>query len=435
MSTPLGDTAGDGALQASGGLSSTNGHDAWLADRVIGDFGVASGPSLVCVARVHGNEPAGAKALERVFATLKALNPPAGGRLLGILGNRRAYAKKQRFVERDLNRQWHFEHVVRLRGGGYATPLGPEDEEQLELLSALHAAFDEAKGSVFCLDMHTTSAPGVPFVVVGDTLPNRAFARLFRVPIVLGLEERLGGTLPEYTYQLGHVTIGFEAGQHDDPRSIDVHEAAVWVAMMSIGVVNPGDVPDAGRYQRVLREAGAGFPSVLEVRSRYALPEKHGFKMKSGFQNLERIRKGDLLASDTSGEIRADRTGWVLMPLYQGQGHDGFFVTTPVLPFWLTISAWLRRMRVDALFHWLPGVRRHPEQRGALIVNAKVARWYTKDIFHLLGFRQRTEIGDTIVISRREHDKPLPHKMRRLSPSRLRRLARSRRDAVAPTRD
>ncbi len=40
--------------------------------------------------------------------------------------------------------------------------------------------------------------------------------------------------------------------------------------------------------------------------------------MEPGFRNIDRARKGQLLARDRSGEIRAPADGMVILPLYQG---------------------------------------------------------------------------------------------------------------------
>ena len=54
------------------------------------------------------------------------------------------------------------------------------------------------KTEVFVLDLHTTSASGLPFATVGDTLRNRHFAQSLPVTILLGIEEQLEGTMLEY---------------------------------------------------------------------------------------------------------------------------------------------------------------------------------------------------------------------------------------------
>ncbi|MGH9464693.1 MAG: hypothetical protein ACRD0X_03540, partial [Thermoanaerobaculia bacterium] len=72
--------------------------------RVLGDAGsAATGPTLLVVAGVHGNEPAGIVATERVFARL-ALGPALQGRLLGLAGNLGALAAGRRYLLEDLNR-------------------------------------------------------------------------------------------------------------------------------------------------------------------------------------------------------------------------------------------------------------------------------------------------------------------------------------------
>jgi hypothetical protein len=48
--------------------------------------------------------------------------------------------------------------------------------EQQELLKTIKEAVNRARGDVYFIDMHTTSAQGKPFATVGDTLRNRHFA-------------------------------------------------------------------------------------------------------------------------------------------------------------------------------------------------------------------------------------------------------------------
>jgi succinylglutamate desuccinylase len=48
--------------------------------------------------------------------------------------------------------------------------------------------------------------------------------------------------------------------------------------------------------------------------------------MQPDYKNFQAVEKGELLALDKHGEIRADEDGLILMPLYQKQGDDGFFL-------------------------------------------------------------------------------------------------------------
>jgi succinylglutamate desuccinylase len=47
--------------------------------------------------------------------------------------------------------------------------------------------------------------------------------------------------------------------------------------------------------------------------------------MEPGFANIQRTSAGTLLAREQGAEIRAPFDGFVLLPLYQAQGEDGFF--------------------------------------------------------------------------------------------------------------
>ena len=126
--------------------------------------------------------------------------------------------------------------------------------------------------------------------------------------------------------------------------------------------------------------------------------------MRPGYENFKPVGSGEVLAKNTAGNIRSPEAGRILMPLYQEQGEDGFFIVRPLYPAWLTVSSILRHLRVDRIIHWLPGVKRHPTRPGALVANKHVARWFALEIFHLLGYRKKTEEEDWLVVDRRgEH--------------------------------
>ena len=63
----------------------------------------------------------------------------------------------------------------------------------------------------------------------------------------------------------------------------------------------------------------------MEVVSRFAITPEQGFTMVPGFRNVDYARASQLLARDNNGEIRAESDGVIILPLYQGQGSDGFF--------------------------------------------------------------------------------------------------------------
>jgi len=365
--------------------------------RTLGDLGEGRvGPLLVAVAGLHGNEPAGVYALQRVIDRLERDRPELRGRFVAFAGNTRALERNVRFFDLDMNRAWTRARMEALGRGERLQPEGVEDVEQRELWSALTRVFGEAQGPVICIDLHTISAAGRPFATLGDTLRNRDFALRFPMPKLLGIEEQIEGGLLEWVSSLGHVTLGFEGGQHDDPESVRAHEAFVWQALEHSGLLRPSDVPDRLEHDACLQRAGRGIPGIIEVRHRHPVRAGDGFRMEPGWHHFQPVEKGTLLAHDASGPIHAIESGYVLLPLYQGQGDDGFFLGRAVNPAWLNLSRWLRRSGASDLAHWLPGVRRKDGDPSTLQVDPAVAQWQAPGVFHLLGYR-RVRPGDGVL--------------------------------------
>lgn len=369
--------------------------------RLLGTYrGAQPGPLVLFVAGIHGNEPSGVVALERVLEELHAVRPSFRGDMVALVGNLSALSAGRRFIEKDLNRQWDEAHVAAVREADPAE-LVAEDAEQVELIEAIEDAVRSARGQVFFLDLHTTSAPSAPFLTISDALPTREYALGFSLPLVLGLEERLHGALLEYFYARGYVALGVESGQHDEPSSIDRHEWVAWTALWSAGNLSDDFQPaDATRKQ--LAAAAAEMKLAYEVLHRHGIEPEDEFSMKPGYRNFQRVAAGEVLGHDRTGEVRAPIAGRLFLPLYQKQGDDGFFIVREVRAFWLRLSAVLRRMRADRIVARLPGVHRHPTEPEHFVVNRRVARWMVTELFHLLGFRRDTgPTGETVFRPRR----------------------------------
>jgi len=359
--------------------------------------GPEPGPLLMVVAGLHGNEPAGVEAVDRVLGRLQAVGM-ARGDLVALIGNRAALAQGSRFMDRDLNRGW-IEHSL---------PAHPsaEDREQQELLAAVDEALGRSRGDGYLLDLHTTSGRGRPFSVFADTLRNRAFAQRFPSPLILGLEEHLEGTLIDFLSARGIVAVAFEGGEHTDPAAARNLEAAIWLALDALRLLPTALWSEVRHARARLRLAGRGLPAALEIRARHHFEPEDQFRMHPGFRSFDRVRKDQLLACDRNGEIRAPRSGLLLMPLYQQQGEDGFFIVVPVRRLWLSLSRLLRTMRLDRVVHRLPGIHQSPTHPDILLVNRRVARWYALEILHLLGFRRLTDDPRWLRVRRRRHDLP-----------------------------
>ncbi len=386
-------------------------------EHLIGKFiGDADGATLIVVGSVHGNEAGGATALRKISQKLENLRGKLRGRVYLIAGNTRALARGVRFIDSDLNRHWTAENLSSnslQTGEDFSNDSlqNNEDIEQRELLEIFQRILKTAMAEVFALDLHSTSADGLPFATVGDTLRNRRFAQKFPVRVLLGIEEQLDGTMLEYLNEAGAVTFGFEGGQHDSIETAENHEALIWLALVNSGILAAEDAPGLETHRRNLSEA-SGKPLIVEVRHREVVEPEDEFVMNPGYKNFQPVTRGQILASNKRGEIRAVESGLILMPLYQKQGEDGFFIGREVAPFWLRLSGVLRRLRINEFVRILPGVWRHPVDRESLVVNTRVARFFPVQIFHLLGFRKRRVKDNQLIVSRRRHDTRSPFEAR-----------------------
>ena len=376
-----------------------------FGDRLIGSYGGRrQGPLLLVVSALHGNEPSGVQASRAVLEQLEREAPEIMGEVLFLVGNTGAMARGVRFIDRDLNRIWTPEIVKVLRGGDGEIGRSSESLEQNAILELINTALPRAEGGAYLVDLHTSSADGRPFLTVGDTLRNRRFARAVPLPKILGLEEQIDGSLLEYMNNLGMVTLGVEAGRHDDPFTVEIMAAVIRLVLLGAGMFRPEDASDAVVAHDLLMNSARSMPGLTEIRHRHPIDPGDGFRMEAGFANFQPVRAGTLLARDRHGEIRAGEDGLVFLPLYQGQGSDGFFLAREVRPFWMRLSAILRTLRIGRLLPLLPGIARHRGRPGVLVVDTRIARWFPLDVLHLLGFRKLRKHGSLILASRRKND-------------------------------
>lgn len=276
---------------------------------------------------LHGNEPAGVEAASRLFRSLGSKADVLRGKVVALSGNRPALALGSRFVSRDLNRGWRWADLERLTARS-VEHLEAEDLEQRELHDAILSLEREGAPLAF-LDLHTTSGPTRPFVCLHDTVESRRVASALPVNVVLGLEHTLHGTLLGWVSARGHVGVSFEGGQHVDPLAPRRHLAAAWMFLVACGALDPDEVPDEREHLAVLGHRAEG-TCVVEVRHRHVVEEGDDFEMLGDFVGFDPVEAGQVVARDRHGLIRTPEAGIMLMPRYQDQGEDGFFVAREV---------------------------------------------------------------------------------------------------------
>lgn len=367
-----------------------------LAGHLKGD---GDGPTLVFFGGIHGNEPAGIQALEAVLGELRKGNHHLRGEIYALAGNVGALSAHQRFVEEDLNRIWLPDRLQQLRQGA-----GPKTADALEmqnLYGLIHHILDTGAPPFYFFDLHTTSGKTAPFLVVNDSLLNRGFTAHYPLPIILGIEEYLHGALLSYINELGYVSFGFEAGQHLDPASVAVAKDFIWFSMALAGAWKaPGQ--ELAHLKKRLGAIGPKDGRFFEIYHQHDIRPGEQFQMMPGFDNFQAIPKGTLLAHSNGRPIIAKQKRRIFMPLYQSKGSEGFYFIKKTPKVFLALSSYLRKVRADRFMVGLPGVYWASPQKEALLVDRRVARYFAKAIFHLLGYRAREKGASHLLLRSRE---------------------------------
>lgn len=370
--------------------------------RFIGQvIGEQKGPTLIFFGGIHGNEPAGVKALENLFKKLDKDSFRIRGALVGIRGNIPALLQGKRFLDQDLNRLWTEENIAVIKNKSISE-LEAEEIELLEIEQLITEMLASYYPPFYFIDFHTTSSKTLPFITINDALINRKFSRQFPVPIILGIEEYLEGPLLSRMNKLGYLSLGFESGKHNEEAAVKNSIAFIWLTLVFSGVVTKQDVLDFDTHYEQLKSSANKDSSFYEVVHRQELKKNDEFSMLNGYESFQKVTKGTLLAIQNREKISVEEDTILFMPLYQQQGAEGFFLIKNTPKWALKISALLRKSRMDSLLTFLPGISWSDTTKESLLVNLSVARFFTKSFFHLLGYRNREVDATHILMHNRE---------------------------------
>lgn len=286
---------------------------------------------------MHGNEPAGVKAIEMVCKMLE-VEPIRNedfsytGSFVGIVGNKQAYEQQERFLERDLNRSWTAENVAKVEAAN-VEELWAEDKEMKEILQTVKGLLEELRPTeLIILDLHTTSSHGGIFSLPTDDEHSLAIAKALHAPVIKGMLKGIRGTVLHYftTENLGIETtaVAFESGQHEEPKSVNRAVAAIINCMRTIEAIDANHVEH--QHDRILIEYSKSLPKVASLVTKYSIPADSTFTMLPGFINFQMVKKGEALAYSNEEEVTCPADGLILMPLYQKRGEDGFFLVQEI---------------------------------------------------------------------------------------------------------
>lgn len=367
-------------------------------NRILGKIeGSKPGSTMVFFGGIHGNETSGVFALKEVLETMDPLK--VKGTIYAVSGNLKALQLNQRYVDEDLNRLWTKERIEAIKK---KTVLNNDEAELLELLSILNTILETEKPPFYFIDLHSTSSKTLPFITINDALINRKFSKLFPVPIVLGIEEYLNGPLLSYINALGYMSLGFESGQHDDLNAITNNIAFIYLALVFSGILKADHITNFSDHYKQLQTQAAHIVDVFEVIYLHKIQCNETFTMINGFKSFQVINKGVLIAISNRRELKAKYRGRIFMPLYQAKGAEGFFIIRHIKPFYLKLSTLLRRTKFDSLLVVLPGISWLNKAEGVLQVNLRVAKFFVKSFFHLLGYRNKQITKTHLRLNNRE---------------------------------
>ena len=196
--------------------------------------GPAAGPHVLLLALTHGNEIAGAIALDRLLA---AGVRPLRGRLTFGFVNLAAFARfdpghptTSRFVDEDLNRVWDSAELD-----------GPRHSVELERARAIRPMVESAD---LLLDLHSMLWPSDPLILSGPTVKGRVLASAIGVPdlVVADLGHAAGRRIidhPKFTDPAtAPVAILVEAGQHWARETVDTMLGTIAALLRHAGTVH-----------------------------------------------------------------------------------------------------------------------------------------------------------------------------------------------------
>lgn len=232
--------------------------------------GEANGPTIGAICNIHGNEPCGRKAVQKLLRehTIEC------GTLVIIDANPNSGILDRRFVISDMNRLFTDELL------GQENPF--HDLERAQYLAKTLPTL----GLDHCIDFHSTSGQTrYPFAV---SFPGaEQLTNLCPVPRIYGWPGNIVGTLVEWLCQNNIPTVTIEGGQHVAQSSIDVSFTCLGSLLSHFGLVSSID--------KIEPEQQLSF----EIHSHTMIEDTTTFKYSRIFDSFDELQPGELIAKDS----------------------------------------------------------------------------------------------------------------------------------------
>ncbi len=248
-------------------------------------------PEVAVVGAIHGDEPCGARAIDRLVNEDPAVERP----IKLIIANEEALAAGERYLEEDLNR---------------AFPGDPDAETHEGRLA--HRLRSELTGCT-TLAVHSTQSYAEPFAVV-DSMDEvtRGVAPHLPVDVIIQTDAFTEGRLVEHPH-----TLEVEAGLQGSEAAADNAYWLVRAFLAATGALSaPGadDVVDAGGRDDV---------EVFRLRDRIPKPPAEEYEVFA--RNFRRVEDGERFAAADGEALVAEEPFYpVLLSAYGYRDQFGY---------------------------------------------------------------------------------------------------------------
>jgi predicted deacylase len=297
---------------------------------------LAPGLRLIVTGAVHGNETAGTRGIEQVLSEIERgeVSIVRGTVTFVPVANPLAYARGQRFGDRNLNRR-------------LLPSAQPRDNEDriANVLCPLLAEHD------VLLDLHSFRSPGEPFVLRGpadNDGPLERFAhaeaearlcahlgvrrvvdgwmevyaagvarrrQLRLTPDAVNEDPAYGVGTTEYMRSVGGYAVTLECGQHDDPSA---PAAARHAIRQTLALLGNADLPLTPPQP------------LFECLTLATVIDRHdaGDRFVKPWTSFDPLADGELIALRADGaEVRAPQAGYIVFPDHEAAaGHEWFYL-------------------------------------------------------------------------------------------------------------
>src|SRR5690606_30103466 len=141
--------------------------------------------------------------------------------------------------------------------------------------------FEKIPGSdVYYFDLKTSSGVHSPYLCHSKNSSCKTFASFFPFYKVMGLDTYITDHFGFYLHAKNYTCSTLKVATHPRYCAEQIHEVAIWWAMVHIGCIQEEDVPDFLQHKEVLdgclADEGKG---TFEVTFKYSIKEDEYFRM------------------------------------------------------------------------------------------------------------------------------------------------------------